>query len=281
MAKNENPNAFRQPRFGWDFFGSELKRRREVVGLTQQELGDRVFCSGAYIGQFETAIRKPQYDLAKRMDAELKTDGLFGRMCDDLINSSPHPAYFTHAAYLESLATSIGEYAPTRMPGLLQTESYARALMRPSATLNRHRNVDALVRERMERAALLDDPTKPVFWAVLHESVLRIPVGGPAVMAVQLTHIAGLIRRERIIVQILPFSAGAWAASSGMFNLMTFDDAPPVVYFESQHAGQLLDEPALVRKYQREYDLLRAAALSPEASLSLIESVSEDYTHER
>ncbi|MET9518397.1 DUF5753 domain-containing protein [Streptomyces sp. NPDC002994] len=199
-------------------------------------------------------------------------------MCKELIDSSPHAPYFADAAALEVEAVAISEYAPTRIPGLLQTEEYVRSVMAPSAALLLDSAlVETRIRARTDRAALLDDPTRPVLWAVLHETVLRVPVGGPALMARQLKHVADLVRRERILVQVLPFSANAHAASGSMFALMTFEDAPPVAYSEGQYSGQLLDTPTLVAKYQLSYDLIRAAALSPEASLALIESVAEDY----
>ncbi|WP_255306023.1 helix-turn-helix transcriptional regulator [Streptomyces sp. Wb2n-11] len=277
MSKPNKGLSFAQGKVGWPFFGSELKRQREAVALTQQQLGERVYVSGTYIGQIEAAIRKPQLDLAQRIDSELGTDGLLARMCKELIDSSPHPAYFADAAALESEALTISEYAPTLVPGLLQTEEYVRALMAPAAALILDHDMDTWARARAARAALLDGPTRPVLWVVLHEAVLRIPVGGPEVMARELEHIAELVRRGRILVQVLPFAAGAHAASSGMFAVMTFDDAPPVAYSEGQHSGQLLDIPPLVAKYQRSYDLIRAAALSPEASLALIESAAEDF----
>ncbi|WP_274561324.1 helix-turn-helix domain-containing protein [Streptomyces spiramyceticus] len=278
MNKPNKGVSFSQGKVGWPFFGSELKRQREAVPLTQQQLGERVYVSGTYVGQIESAIRKPQLDLAQRFDAELGTDGLLTRMCKELIDSSPHPAYFADAAALEAEALTISEYAPTLVPGLLQTEEYVRALMAPAAALVLDQDMDVWARARAARAGLLDDPTKPVLWAVLHETVLRVPVGGPAAIARQLTHIAALVRRGRILVQVLPFTAGSHAASGGMFAVMTFEDAPPVAYSEGQHSGQLLDIPALVAKYQRSYDLIRAAALSPEASLALIEAAAEDYT---
>ncbi len=278
MSKPNKGLSFAQGKVGWPFFGSELKRQREAVALTQQQLGERVYVSGTYIGQIEAAVRKPQLDLAQRIDSELGTDGLLTRMCRELIDSSPHAPYFADAAALEVEALTISEYAPTRIPGLLQTEEYARALMAPSASLLLDSAlVETRIRARTDRAALLDEPTKPVLWVVLHETVLRVPVGGQALLARQLTHLASLVRRERILVQVLPFSANAHAASGSMFVLMTFEDAPPVAYSEGQYSGQLLDSPALVAKYQLTYDLIRAAALSPEASLALIESVAEDY----
>lgn len=271
--------SFAQGKVGWPFFGSELRRRREAVPLTQQQLGERVYVSGTYIGLIEAAVRKPQLDLARRIDSELGTDGLLARMCKELIDSSPHAPYFADAAALEVEAVTIGEYAPTRIPGLLQTEEYVRALMAPSTALLLDSTlVETRIRARTDRAALLDEPTRPVLWVVLHETVLRVPVGGPALMARQLRHVADLVRRERILVQVLPFSENAHAASGSMFVLMTFEDAPPVAYSEGQYSGQLLDTPAMVAKYQQSYDLIRAAALSPEASLALMESVAEEYT---
>lgn len=86
--------------------------------------------------------------------------------------------------------------------------------------------------------------------------------------------------RHRIIVQVLPFSAGGHAAMDGGLKLMAFSDAPPLAYLDGLGSGQLLDDPASVAGYELTYDLLVASALSPEASLALIESVAEDHAHE-
>lgn len=268
-----------QSRIGWGFFGRELKRRREAAGLTQQELGMRVFCSGSYIGQFETAIRKPQLDVAQRIDAVLETGGLFERIWEELINSSPYADCFAEAAYLESLAVTIREFAPLLVPGLLQTAAYARAVFLGGFPFAQDEEIESRVEARLARQHLLEDPTKPQLWVVLDESVLRRTVGGVAVMREQLRHVASLVRKRRVGVQVLPFAAGA-PAVGGALALMTFDDAPPVAYCEGYRTGELLDDPALVTQCQRSYDLVQAAALSPEASLSLIESVAEEYADE-
>ncbi|GAB2985838.1 helix-turn-helix transcriptional regulator [Streptomyces pseudoechinosporeus] len=260
----------------WEFFGTELKRRREEAGFTQAELGSRVFVSGGYIGQFEQAIRKPQLDVAQRIDGVLQTEGFFERLWRKLIKEQPY-TYFAHVVELERLATSICDWAPTVVPGLLQTPEYARALYLASKPLASEAYIEEMVRARMDRAPILKDATRPVYWAVLHETALRVPVGGPAVMAAQLEHIAAMIRERMVLVQVLPFSAGAHPTMGKMMTLMEFEDAPPTAYTEGVLSGNLLDDPAVVKRIQGYYDLLRGAALSPEASLALIESVAEDF----
>ncbi|QLE73439.1 helix-turn-helix domain-containing protein [Streptomyces rectiverticillatus] len=276
MARGEGAARYGgQSKFGWGFFGTELKRRREAAGMTQQELGRRVFCSGAYIGQFETGIRKPQPDIAARIDAELGTDGLFRRMCEELISSSPYANFFAEAAYLEGLATSILHYEAMFVPGLMQTAAYARAVFLGSFPLVPEEKIESWVAARMSRQRIVEHPTSPLLWVVLDESVIRRMIGGAAVMHEQLGHAAALARRRRAIVQVLPYAAGASALSS-MLTLMTFEDAPPVAYNEGPTNGCLLDDPAAVARCELLYDQVRAAALSPEASLSLIESVMEE-----
>jgi hypothetical protein len=244
--------------------------------MSQDKLGGLVYCSGAYISQIEAATRKPQFDLAERVDAVLKTGGYLARLCP-MVTKSRHAEYFAAAAELEATAQSICEYAPTLVPGLLQTEEYARAVVWAASPLAAGKDVDERTAARLERARLLDSPAKPELWFVLHETVLHIVVGGQGVMHRQLRHVVELGRMNRMLVQVLPFAAGAHAIPAGMVSLMTFADAPPVAYVEGLHSGQLLEEPALVAKCRRSYDFVRAVALSPEASLALIESAAEEY----
>ncbi|MGH4028159.1 helix-turn-helix domain-containing protein [Actinomycetota bacterium Odt1-20B] len=261
----------------WEFFGLELKRRREDAGLSQSALGVRVFVSGGYIGQFEQAIRKPQLDVAQRIDEVLQTGGFFERMWRKLIKEQPFEEYFAHVAELERLTTRICEFEPALVPGLLQTPEYARALYLASNPFATDEYIEELIRARLDRALILRDATRPEYWVIVHETALRVPVGGPAVMAGQLEHLAATVREHKVLVQVLPFAAGAHPRMGKMMKLMEFEDAPPTVYTEGVHSGNLLDEPAVVKRVGASYDLLRAAALSPEASLALVEAAAEDY----
>ncbi|WP_399925189.1 helix-turn-helix domain-containing protein [Streptomyces kanamyceticus] len=261
----------------WEFFGTELKRRREDAGLTQSALGTRVFVSGGYVGQFEQAIRKPQLDVAQRIDEVLQTGGFFERMCRKLIDDKRYADYFAAVVELEALATRICEFAPTLIPGLLQTAEYARAVTIAANPFVTDEYVEEKVTARLERSRILKDAARPEYWVVVHENVLYIPVGGPAVMAAQLDHVARLMRERHVLVMVLPYEAGAHAAMGAMLTLMDFEDAPPTAYTETSFSGTLLDEPAVVKRAQRAYDLIRGAAMSPETSLALVESAAEDY----
>ncbi|MEU6816976.1 helix-turn-helix transcriptional regulator [Streptomyces sp. NPDC046860] len=260
----------------WEFFGTELKRRREDAGLTQAELGTRVFVSGGYIGQFEQAIRKPQLDVAQRIDQVLRTDGMFERLCRKLIDDPRYAEYFAQVVELEQLATTICEFEPTVLPGLLQTMSYARALILATHPFAAEEFIADRAAARVERSAILKEAARPMYWAVVHEGALRTAVGGAAVAAEALDHLAALSRQRRVLLQVFPFAAGA-PANNGSLRLMEFDDAPLVAYTETSFSGTLIDDPAVVKRAQRAYDLIRGAALSPEASLALIESAAEDH----
>ncbi|WP_455351060.1 helix-turn-helix domain-containing protein [Streptomyces sp. SYSU K217416] len=259
--------------------GAELRHKREKAGLTQDELGQPLFVSGSFIGQLESGTRRMQPEYARQIDELLGTDGFFTRNCK-AATKSKYPDHFAEAAEAEAVAQTIKEYAPLLIPGLLQTEAYARAVFRAFQPTAPEEAIDELVAARLERARLLDDPTTPLLWAILDEGVLRRAVGGPPVMAEALRHIAHLVRRHRIIAQVLPFAAGAHAALEGFVKLMTFTDAPPLAYLQGLGAGQLMDDPATVARYELSYDLVGASALSPEASLALIESAAEDYAHD-
>jgi transcriptional regulator with XRE-family HTH domain len=258
--------------------GAELRHAREKSGLSQDDLGQPLFVSGSFIGQLEAGTRRMHLEYARQIDDILGTNGFFERNCRALAKSK-YPDHFAEAAEAEAIATAIRQYAAALIPGLLQTDAYARAVFRayrPTATED---VIDELVTARLERAHLLDDPTKPLLWVVLDEAVLRREVGGAAVMAEALRHVAALVQQHRIIVQALPFGAGAHASMTGSLKLLEFEDAPPLSFVEGPDMGKLLDDPATVTRHTLTFNLLQAAALSPQESLALIESVAQDYEH--
>ncbi|MFD7260615.1 Scr1 family TA system antitoxin-like transcriptional regulator [Streptomyces sp. NPDC059874] len=274
-GKNLDPSS--SPRA---LLGAELRVARERAGMSQAELGEPLFVSGSFIGQLEAGTRRMHLEFARQIDDILDTNGFFVRNCGAAAKSK-YPDHFAAAAEAEALATEIREYAPQLIPGLLQTEAYAREVFRAGHLTAPEETIDELVTNRLARAALLSEPTTPLFWCVLDEAVLRRTGDSLAILAEALRHIARLIRSHRIIVQVLPFSAGLHAAMGGAIKLMSFEDAPPLAYVQGLGTGLLFDDPATVSQLTLTYDLLTANALSPRKSLALIESVAEDYEHDQ
>lgn len=259
--------------------GSELRHAREAAGLTQAQLGEPLFVSGSFIGQLEAGIRRMYMEYAVQLDEILDTNGFFKRNCEAAAKSK-YPDHFAEAAEAEARAIEIREYAPLLIPGLLQTRDYAWAVCRAYEPTSSDETIERLVEARLERARLLQNPMEPTLWAVFDEAVLRRKVGGAAVMGEALRHVAGVVRRRRAIVQIMPFESGGHAAMGGAIKLMHFTDSPTMAYLEGPGTGRLEDDPVTVRRHIRSYDLLGVNALSPHESLALIESVAEEYALE-
>lgn len=262
------------------FYGSELRWKREAAGLTLQELVEGSFYGLSYLSEIERGQRRIPTDLAAHVDRVLKTDGFFARRCEDVRKArrSGHADYFVRVLEAETQAKTIEEWYPGLVPGLLQTASYAREMVLAAYPLASEEEVAEKVTARLARAQLFEaDHRTPTYWAVLHESVLHEPILQPEEMAEQLERIAALGRRRRIVPQILPRSSGPHPLMLGSVKAMTFPDAPPLIYIESAYSGDTIDDPALVDQYRKAYDLLRAAALPPAASLSMIEATAEDF----
>ncbi|MFI7010068.1 Scr1 family TA system antitoxin-like transcriptional regulator [Streptomyces sp. NPDC050145] len=262
------------------FYGKELRWQREAAGLTLNQLVEGSFYGQSHLSEIERGERRMPGDLAEHIDRVLKTDGFFARRCDEVRRArrAGHAAYFEKVLEAEQHAESIEEWTPHVLPGLLQTQAYAYAIVRSAHPLEPQQTSETKVNARLARAALFDrDHSTPEYWAILHESLLRLPVLPAPDMAAQLDHIAQLARRHRITPQIVPWNAGPHPLMLAPAKVMTFSDAPPLVYTESSYSGDTIDDPALVKQYRKAYDRLRAAALSPEASLALIEEAAEDY----
>ena len=261
------------------FYGAELRYRRELAGLTLEQLAEGSFRGVPFLSQIERGERRMPVDLARHVDQVLGTDGFFERRCEDArkAKQSGHAEYFADVAEMEQHAETIEEWAPMLVPGLLQTAAYARAIVKAAMPRASDEEVEEKVTARLARAKLFDSENPPAFWAILDESLIRRRVLPDEGMAELLEHIAEVVDTTRSILQIVPETAAAHPFMMGMTKVMTFTDAPPVAYLESLHSGQLVDYPALVKQYRESYDLLRAAALSPEASLTMIQEAAEDY----
>ncbi|GGS92388.1 MULTISPECIES: helix-turn-helix domain-containing protein [Streptomyces] len=262
------------------FYGKELRWKREAAGLSLEGLLEGSFYGKSYLSDIEHGERRMPLDLARHVDRVLGTDKFFERNCEDVRRArrAGHAEYFEQVLEAEKHAKAIEEWCPSLFPGLLQTPAYARAVVLATHPQALDEEVEPRVSARMARAELFEaDHHVPSYWAILHEALLLDPILPAPDMAEQLDRITGLAVRRRIVPQILPRTCGPHPFMVGTAKLMTFPDAPPLVYTESLHTGVTIDDPILVEEYRKSYDRLRAVALSPEASLAMIQAAAEDY----
>ncbi|MER7401090.1 helix-turn-helix transcriptional regulator [Streptomyces sp. NPDC000070] len=258
-------------------YGVKLRKLRIRAGFTQRQLGDKIPIAHSRIAQFELGKETPPEDVNAKLDAILGADGdlidLWGH-----IKRTPIPDWARKFVEYEAKATRMLKYMAQAVPGLLQTESYARALLRISRPRDTDAEVEELVTARLERQAILERSAPPLLWCILDEAVLRRPVGGHAVMREQLAHVLRMARTPHVVVQVLPFGQGEHPVMGGSLTLLGFERGPDVAYIESSHSGELVETPEEVAEYALAYDLLQAKALPPDESLAVIRSAMEEYS---
>jgi len=270
--------------------GAQLRRLREEQGITLEDAADVIRASGSKMSRLETGrVGFKDRDVADLLTFYGVTDEQQRAALYDLARSaSAHgwwhdysdvlPAWFEAYIGLEEAATSIRSYEIQFVPGLLQTEDYARAV-----TLLGHHGAPATEIEqrvalRMARQSLLSEPRPTHLWAVLDEAVLRRPAGRPGVMRRQLQHLLEAAERPNVTIQVIPFTAGAHAAAGGPFSILRFAerDLPDVVYLEQLTSALYLDKRETVDHYMAVMDRLCLEAAPAASTAKAINAILRD-----
>ncbi|MFF9297637.1 helix-turn-helix domain-containing protein [Streptomyces sp. NPDC014764] len=257
-------------------FGARVRRLRTAAGLTQAELGGLTHVVSTRITQIERASgARPTLELARALDAALGADDLLVELWPYVYREA-FPDWSRKFMEYSERAVAVRQYAAHVVPGLLQTEEYARAVLKVGRTLSNEAQLEERVALRMGRQERLGAPDRPELWVVLDEAVLRRLVGGLPVMRDQLARLLASATEPHITVQVLPFDQGEHEVMGGSLTVLTMPDGREVAYTEGAHHGQLVEEPDEVASLALTYDRLRAAALPPLMSLDMIRSVRED-----
>ncbi len=286
MARNSNPEQ--NPTLRARRLALELLRRREAAGLTREETARQLEWSTSTIFRIETGRSRPQPGNVKvllelygvtgperdgliRLAREARQPGWWHSFRDVLPN--PYEVFIG----LEAGAASIRNFEPVVVPGLLQTEEYARQMSRGGPRELDRDDIERRVQVRMERQRILTRENRPRLWAVIDEAVIRRAVGGPEVMAEQLRHLIECAEQGKTTLQVVPFSAGAHAGTTGPFIILDFPEPtdPSVVYVETLAGDLYLEERADVDRYTLAFDRLLAAALHPDDSVRLVQQAAD------
>lgn len=250
--------------------GEFLKNLRDHVGLTQQELADRVHVSLSLISAIERGTKRARTELIALVDKELDAHGALMAIWPVTYSGFYSPEYL---ADLEIDAARIHDWDNRVIPGLLQTQNYARAHLRSSKLADTTEQIDEQVATRIGRQQIFSVDSPPTSWFVLDESVLLRPFGGKAVMHEQLSRLENLADQPRIVIQVMPFKAIRHPGTEGPLRIMEFTDKPPLWYTEGWYSGRITDDKEEVAEAMTNFNLIRASALSPDESAELIVSV--------
>jgi transcriptional regulator with XRE-family HTH domain len=259
------------------FLGAELARGRKAAGFSSQDaLAARLGFDRTVVAKGETGDRPPTDEVLDAWCAACGLDReLLGRWAAFARRTDgPIPSWFEGWLEAERTAHALRLWSPILIPGLLQTDEYARALF--LAAGEDDERAEELVAARMDRQAILDQARPPHVVAVLDEAVLHRLIGTPAVMHDQLTHLAGLSERPNVLVEIVPGSTGANAGLSGGFQLASCDGAPDVLNMSGVE-DVTAESRSLLRRATVVFDLVRGDALPRTASRALITEAAQQW----
>ncbi|MCH6159440.1 helix-turn-helix domain-containing protein [Streptomyces marispadix] len=254
--------------------GKQIKHLREQAGLTQAEFGKKAGYGTDQVSSVERGRRpaKPQFIAAA--ERLLDARGLLKAVEDEVDKARlRYPAFFREFARLESEAVELHEYETMVVPGLLQTEDYARAVFTLRRPLLDEETIEARVAARLARQEIFNRWPPPTLSFVLEEVILHRPFGGATVLREQLQQLVRLAKLRHVELQVMPTHRTDHPGQAGPLILLETDDQPKVAYGEIQDRNVWFTKREAVRAVEARYGIIRAQALTPDESLGLIEKL--------
>lgn len=244
--------------------GAVLAQFRTTAGLTQRALAERVGMDCETLASIEQGRRPLKPDYAEILDRALATKGALAVAVDNMPEIDLIPAWAEQYMDLEREALALSSYENQVVPGLLQTESYIRAVFRSRVPILSEADIDSQTAARLERQAILHRAVPLSVSFVIWEAVLRAPLGGREACAEQLRQLRACADLPGVALQLLPLDLPTHPALDGPFVLLETQDHQRLAYSESQRGGQLIADPDEVSILERRYAMLRTEALNPE-----------------
>ena len=271
--------------------GEGLRRAMRDAGLTGKQVAKLLDLSPSWVSRlisgkrnvsavqvsaFLAVCRVPSAERDRLLELcdEQHTQGWFQQ------HGSRLPLQLVTLIDHENKAVAIGDFQSTLMPGLLQTGDYTRALIREAGTIPAD-EIDDRVAARLARQSLFSRDRSARFTFFIHEFVLRLPIGGPAVMSDQLHQLLRMSIRPYLTLRVVPAAVGGHAAINGSFTLMEFAEFKPVVYLESETSSLFLEKPVEIDAYQRILGALAETALEEGESRQLIAILATELYADR
>lgn len=250
-------------------FGRQLKLMRNRAGLDRVEFAKQVGYSPDTIASYEQGRRVPQPRFIEQADEVLDAGGVLVALKEEVARAR-YPVFFQDAARLEAKASALNVYAVYAVPGLLQTESYARAVFHMERPLLSDEVIEEGLEARLQRQEIFSRRPAPLMSFVIEEAVLRRPLGGSHVLRETLEHILLLGQSRNVEIQVMPTGRADHGALGGPFTLIDTDDDQRIAYAEVQDHSRLHTDTKYVRTLEARYGILRSQALTPSESAAFI-----------
>ncbi|QOC92001.1 helix-turn-helix domain-containing protein [Micromonospora craniellae] len=269
--------------------GIELRGLREAAGLNIEQAAGTAGISDSHLSRIErgrVGVRPLTLKaLLQHYGADAEVTERLAKTAADTTKRGDRGWWQPYAAAIsekyasliafESEASSVRAFGPMIVPGLLQTEDYARALLQRGPVRLKADEIDTRVEVRTARQAILEQTDPPSLWVILDEGVIRRMVGGPKVMRRQLLHLVDVATRPTVDLQVIAHSTGAHAGTLGPLVILGFPEGEDVVYCET-YAGDLY--PEAVASYGDVFNRLAQDAASTDRSIEMLRSAAEEMT---
>lgn len=273
MELNNNEDSKATPR---SMLARRLLRMRTDAKLSLRALEERVGYPHSYLGRVEHGNQLPSKALAEALDTYFGTSGLFVDLLE-MAQDASIPDYGRAVVHSEEKATRIQVFNSSLIPGLLQTEDYARALFRASLVGESEEQLSEHVDTRMRRKRVFEREEPPFFWAILDEAALKRPIGGAKCMRDQIASMLEAVRTPHVTVQVLPFAQGEHPMLGGSMSLLTLQSGATIGYVESFASGEPAESPRMILMLTQMFDMARSKALPEKESLALIHAYLGEY----
>ncbi|RPF34437.1 helix-turn-helix transcriptional regulator [Streptomyces sp. TLI_185] len=252
--------------------GRQLKLRREAVGMRAAEFGEAVGYGEDLVYKIEGGKRIPRQEYLYKADEVLGADGLIAATWED-VKTVRYPKRVRELGKLEAMAVEIGVYECNSINGLLQTPDHARAVISAAQPPYSPDDVERMVAARLARRSVFERDPAPSIHFVLEEAALRRPIGGTMVWRGQLEHLLEVGRLHNVVLQVMPLNSAVHSGLDGRIEVLKFPDGTAVGRSDGAFNGRPTSDPKQLRVLELRYGTIRAQALSPGESLTLIEQL--------
>lgn len=260
--------------------GRRVRRLRERKGLSLRQLSEHAGrYSHSYLGRVELGDQLPSEALVNLLDEFFDSDGVLTELLE-MAHDSLIPEYSRTFLSKEPNAVRIQVFTSSHVPGLLQTEEYARELFRRALISESEEGLDERVALRMRRQRIFEREEPLSYWAIMDEAALKRPMMAAGRMVEQLRHLVRMAARPRVTIQVLPFAKGMHTMLGGSLTLMTLKEGGTIAQVESFDSGEGVHSTSRVVELTERFDLVRSMALTDDDSLDLIRRYLKEYEDE-